>query len=216
VSSVFAFNNLDRWLISHAYTEKNPSVQCVRQGLALDEKRTMFRGRVWPEGNDHYPAPKGAKTLPQDAKDVWFPGVHGDVGGGYEETESGLAKVALHWMIEQTRHTGLLYDQKVIDLLVMGTGGGDYIGPDAHGIKHNSMSKLWSILEFIPRRQPALSRKTSIGGWQIPWFEPRFPPEGSRIHQSVFDRITAGEASPHNLPNDYEREPWSNGFDAYD
>jgi len=30
---------------------------------------------------------------------VWFPGVHADIGGGYLENEARLSDVALNWMV---------------------------------------------------------------------------------------------------------------------
>src|SRR5450756_740209 len=35
----------------------------------------------------------------QNLKQVWFAGVHSDVGGSYAEAESGLSKIALRWML---------------------------------------------------------------------------------------------------------------------
>ena len=32
---------------------------------------------------------------PQDIRQVWFAGVHADIGSGYPEKESGLSKFAL-------------------------------------------------------------------------------------------------------------------------
>jgi hypothetical protein len=40
---------------------------------------------------------------PKDLKQVWFPGVRCDVGGGYLEAESGLSKVALEWMLDEAQ-----------------------------------------------------------------------------------------------------------------
>ena len=40
-----------------------------------------------------------------DLKQVWFPGVHCDVGGGYRET--GLSNGALKWMIDEAVRVGL-------------------------------------------------------------------------------------------------------------
>ena len=37
---------------------------------------------------------------------VWFSGVHSDVGGGYPEAESGRVKISLIWMIEAARRPG--------------------------------------------------------------------------------------------------------------
>ena len=32
-------------------------------------------------------------------KQVWFPGAHSNVGGGYPEAESGLSKITLRWLL---------------------------------------------------------------------------------------------------------------------
>ena len=58
-----------------------------------------MRGRI---AQDFRPNPFNRKfDVAQDIKQVWFAGVHADIGGGYEETESGLSKFPLAWMIEE-------------------------------------------------------------------------------------------------------------------
>ncbi|KAI9741729.1 MAG: hypothetical protein M1834_000115 [Cirrosporium novae-zelandiae] len=72
--------------------QKVPSnVEYAFQALALDEFRRPFSPSLWhvPEGEP------GPKTL----KQVWFPGVHTDVGGGYEDT--GISDITLAWMMSQ-------------------------------------------------------------------------------------------------------------------
>ena len=70
------------------YTADNPDIEIGRHAIALDERRAFFRTNLW--------RPKKAppKSGPQDLKQVWFAGVHSDIGGGYPESESGLAKIA--------------------------------------------------------------------------------------------------------------------------
>lgn len=66
------------------YTHRNPSVKVFRQANSLDERRRMFRLEPW-EPNQVFMNNRFSKTNnsePQDAKQVWFPGVHADVGGG--------------------------------------------------------------------------------------------------------------------------------------
>jgi hypothetical protein len=45
-----------------------------------------------------------------DNLQVWFPGVHCDVGRGYPEEESGLSKLALQWMLGEAEQHGLRVD----------------------------------------------------------------------------------------------------------
>src|SRR5258708_17539926 len=60
----------------------------IRHAVSIDERRAYFPQNMWTGTSTH-----------QDAiKQVWFPGVHCDVGGGYKEfEEAGLSKGALHW-----------------------------------------------------------------------------------------------------------------------
>jgi hypothetical protein len=60
------------------------------QALAIDERRGNFQAAVW--------VPKhGARN--QVLEQVWFPGVHSNVGGGY--VDHGLSDTALVWMLCQ-------------------------------------------------------------------------------------------------------------------
>ncbi|GJD97688.1 hypothetical protein OCOJLMKI_4921 [Methylobacterium iners] len=84
-----------------AFTQANPSVKVFRQAMAIDERRRMFRLEPWKEPqtfmrNRFSPA---NNAEPQDALQVWFAGVHADIGGSYPESESGLSKFPLIWMI---------------------------------------------------------------------------------------------------------------------
>ncbi len=85
------------------YTQHNPSVKVFRQAIAIDERRRMFRLSQWddPQNSMNNRFSKTNNSEPQDIKQVWFSGVHADVGGGYPEAESGLSKFPLIWMIEE-------------------------------------------------------------------------------------------------------------------
>lgn len=66
--------------------------------LAIDERRRPFSPSLWevePESN-------------QVLQQVWFPGVHSNIGGGY--SKDGLANGALHWIKGTSRLHGLELD----------------------------------------------------------------------------------------------------------
>jgi hypothetical protein len=69
-------------------TKLAANVTYAYHALGLDEQRTAFRPTLW-EG----PVPPQV----QDMQQVWFPGVHSNVGGGY--AEAGLSNGALDWMV---------------------------------------------------------------------------------------------------------------------
>jgi Uncharacterized alpha/beta hydrolase domain (DUF2235) len=60
-------------------------------------------------------APNGG---PKDLKQVWFPGVHCDIGGGYPKSESGLSRIALEWMIKEAVNAGLFTDDARANLIL--------------------------------------------------------------------------------------------------
>ncbi|QBB68976.1 DUF2235 domain-containing protein [Pseudolysobacter antarcticus] len=82
-----------------------PIFRHVRHALALDELRWPYRPRLY----------KIPEELPEghSAKQVWFAGVHSDVGGGY--AQSGLANASLHWMLREANAHGLLLDFNELD-----------------------------------------------------------------------------------------------------
>ncbi|MBD3664755.1 DUF2235 domain-containing protein [Sulfitobacter sp. TSTF-M16] len=189
-----------------AHTARNPSVQIVRHAVAIDERRTMFRPQLWPEGQTFEPNRfNKAGEKPQDAREVWFSGVHGDVGGGYPEAKSALAKLPLAWLIDQAREAGLRFNQKLIDRLVLGADD-KYVKPDPTAKVQDSMSFGWKLLEFVPRSKPSGSRRASLAGFSLPLMEPRHIPEGARIHRSVVDRIEGLKKPLPNLPASYSVE----------
>ena len=83
-------------------------------------------------------------------KQVWFPGVHCDVGGGYPEAESGLAKIALKWMVDEARLAGLMLNEEKVSL-VLGERGEGYAAPDPDGCLHDSLTPYWKPVEFMPK-----------------------------------------------------------------
>jgi uncharacterized protein (DUF2235 family) len=78
------------WPISFRNKKLSETVICARHALSLDDERTAF-----------HPLRIDRKTEKDRAriKEVWFAGVHSDVGGGYPEDD--LAIVALNWMTEE-------------------------------------------------------------------------------------------------------------------
>jgi hypothetical protein len=71
-------------------TEVSGIVDHSCQALAIDEHRQEFEAAVWD-----VPRHAGYKTVEQ----VWFPGAHADIGGGYEDR--GLSDLTLDWMLNR-------------------------------------------------------------------------------------------------------------------
>ena len=81
-------------------------VRNAYHALAIDERRRPFRPTLWVQQDD-----AENQTLEQ----VWFSGVHCDVGGGYRDP--GLSEIPLLWMAEKARSCGLVFkpDHLVVD-----------------------------------------------------------------------------------------------------
>lgn len=77
-------------------TDLSGIVTNAYQALAIDEKRRHFKPTLWNKRPD---------TEHQTLEQVWFAGVHSNVGGGYPST--GLSDVALAWMCDKAKACGL-------------------------------------------------------------------------------------------------------------
>jgi len=189
------------------YTEQNPSVRAFRHALAIDERRRMFRASRWKPGQKYVAKPFSSGEPPdQDALEMWFAGVHSDVGGGYPEAESGLSKFPLIWIVEAARADGLVIDTAMFNHLVKGKprkgSRHDYVAPDATAKQHNSLSWAWWPLEVLPKA--AKYRETRRRGWGVYWplGERRVVRPGDLVHISVRARMKARpDYRPVNLAN---------------
>lgn len=177
--------------IAFPYTSKLDNVKKVRHALAIDERRKHYK---------HYPVNEGHKNL----KEVFFAGVHSDVGGSYPEETSGLSKITLKWMIDELRNSGLRLDPDCVDRYVLGLknkrGGKAYFPPDHKTPIHNSLTTLFIAGDFMPRFRFSKT-KGLLGHMKIDFslWPGRDVPEGATIHQSVWDKIDQTDYKPRNL-----------------
>lgn len=82
----------------HPNTDHNELVQRVCHAVAMDEERNAF--------------PQQLMGVHQANKtEVWFPGVHRDVGGGLTKNDT-IANAALGWMADEAVQSGLRLTEK--------------------------------------------------------------------------------------------------------
>ena len=80
---------------THAVSELTPSSRIKRcHALSIDDDRRTFYPELWNE--------KGIPAAQVDQ--VWFAGVHSNVGGGY--VKHGMSLVALDWMMAEAERCG--------------------------------------------------------------------------------------------------------------
>ena len=101
------------------------------QALAIDERRKPFVPSLWKRDDP-------SKAPNQVLEQAWFPGVHGDVGGGY--AEAGLSDCSLLWMIAGAQHAGLSFAAL------------DGFGPSHAATAHESMTLWYRLLGDGTRR----------------------------------------------------------------
>ena len=120
-------------------TELSKAVEHARHALALDERRQTFSPTLWSR---QWPG--------QTVTQVWVPGVHGDVGGGYPETE--LSDGPLAWMIEEARGLGIGFREDACTRLTH--------RPD--GQLHDSVTGIFRRLRQRPRAAPRIREADDV------------------------------------------------------
>jgi uncharacterized protein (DUF2235 family) len=132
-------------------------VKNAYHALSIDERRGPFEPTLWvhKKQDDDAPAP-----LPpgQTVEQVWFSGVHSDVGGGYPDPS--LAEIALNWLADRARACGLVL--KTDHLVVTAPpceeakrAKGLQLAPDAVGMLHDSMTWFYKRLGPYDRQLTA-------------------------------------------------------------
>lgn len=171
---------------------KNDDFHIVRHAVSIDERRAFFR-------ENSFGTPANPR---QDLLEVWFAGVHSDVGGSYAESESQLSKLALRWMICEAECAGLKVDrQRKADIL---GGQPPYVAPDPNTkYLHRSLHGWWWLAEVWPKIVHVQSAK---GVWtkslRVNLGRRRFIPSDSLVHESVEERMANPSLgyAPSNLP----------------
>jgi len=163
------------------YTHQNPGIKSVRHAVSVDERRAFFRSNLI------------SATPDQDAVEVWFPGVHCDVGGGYSDSESW--RVAFGLILRAAEKAGLLIDEKRRQTVL----GKPPARPWADKI-HNSLTLPWWLVEVLPKFP--YSTTTKSHHFYINLGRRRRIDPGSLLHRSVLERMAdpALSYSPSNIP----------------
>ena len=162
----------------------------VCHALALDDERHTFHPVLLDESTPDFvnPDQEGpvAHTDEERVTQVWFAGVHSNVGGGYPD--DSLAHVPLLWMAAEAAKQKLRLHQHMIDLW---TARADPNGPAS-----DSRRGLGAYYRYNPRSIKKLT-KDRFAEVTI---------ERPKIHESVFKRIVGGrdDYAPIVLPEQYD------------
>lgn len=145
-----ARNFLNKKLHFHD-VQLSDKVDVALHAVAIDEKRDEFAPTLWV--ND-----TGVVANNQVVEQVWFAGVHSNVGGSYKD--SGLSDVALDWMLKRVmQHTDLVFDPEYIKQCV---------NPDFKGKCVESRSALYISSKIYPYQRlvrQVIPCTKGLGGW---------------------------------------------------
>jgi hypothetical protein len=130
-------------------TTLSDQVEHARHAVAIDEMRASFSPTLWTQIHSR-----------PTVKQLWFPGVHCDVGGGYPE--KGLSDGALEWMIKEAGALELEFQPEMLR----------QVRPDFQDVLHSSRSGLFKFFRSQPRSIPSLVSTSNP----------------STVHQSALDR----------------------------
>ena len=110
-------DEMTRGVSKYIYPLELPDHQIVRervtracQALALDEERTTFHPELWDEKivpPSQFDPDTPRAIADEQISQVWFTGVHSNVGGGYPD--DSLAYIPFVWMITEAQRSGLKF-----------------------------------------------------------------------------------------------------------
>jgi uncharacterized protein (DUF2235 family) len=129
-----------RWTFHDTTLSK--AVHNAFHAISIDERRKPFVPTLWVKKVDEH----GNVVEPpehQTVEQMWFAGVHSDVGGGYREAD--LSDIPLRWLVDRARECGLVL--KPVEL------GGE---GNASAPLHNSLSFFYRLLGPVDRRLVAI------------------------------------------------------------
>lgn len=164
--------------------------------LSIDDERTTFHPTLWDESKEEALKPRddGKRYLADERiSQVWFVGVHSNVGGGYPE--DSLAQIPLIWIMSEAAAAGLIF--KSHPQASPQTLQHPQTAEDKDGRIYDPRGGLGGYYRYGPRDITALGKGllSRKGGAAVP-----------RIHETVLARIKnhAHLYAPVGLPAEYE------------
>jgi uncharacterized protein (DUF2235 family) len=197
------------WPLSMRNRDLSSKVKKAVHALSLDDERNSFHPLLWNETGSSPGSATAApvrlkekeKTIRQERlSQVWFCGMHANVGGGYPD--DFLSFVPLNWVLRQTG-AHVIFNKAKRDEYAKAAR--------ITGVMHDSRAGLGAYYRLLPRKLDKLTHTSRA----IFKFEKGNMPgigednvveiDRSKIHHSVFDRITADGTgyAPIVLPGKY-------------
>lgn len=172
-----------------------PEVLHARHALALDDERDTFHPLLWDE-QDLKDA-KGCQDT-ERLKQVWFAGMHADVGGGYPD--DSLSFHPLNWMMQEANKACLRFIEDAQKR---------FAPPPAQSAPmHNSRKGIAGYYRYQPRRLSAYDDPPDPETVVMvdPSLKAKVAIPMIHLHHSVIDRIQSSseQYAPIVLPETFE------------
>ena len=206
------------WPLTVKDRDLSGRIQWARHALSLDEQRESFEPMLW---NEH--GKPVAKNIDDESlSQVWFPGVHANIGGGYPDDVQAFT--SLNWMLDQSeKNNGLVYILHERNKYQV----------DANGPINDNRQGVGNFYRYAPRNLKLLCKqeKPGLANWLKckfnlgkklengtaleSWVQDKtslldihlnsVDIKTPKIHHSVFDRVAnSGDAyAPINIPGNY-------------
>jgi uncharacterized protein (DUF2235 family) len=167
------------WPLTMRDLNLDERVERARHALSLDDERNTFHPRLWNEKPDPDDDTVGVPGGNRDTKhidderisQVWFSGVHSNVGGGYPD--DSVSFVSLDWIMTEAQKYGLRFSQNIWDAF--------RALADENGVIYDSRHGVGGYYRYNPRRIEQLTNKKEV------------TVERTKVHASVFRRIAVGQ-----------------------
>lgn len=182
-------------------------VQRACHALSVDDERTTFHPVLWTEADEKSTPrrPDGFTYVPDERiSQVWFAGVHSNVGGGYPD--DSLAHIPLLWMMGEARACGLVFKENSEADPAAAKFDPDafrsaYSHQDKDGRLYDSRAGLGGYYRYGPRRLDLLCAQRFSGKPHDAVVIGR-----PKIHEKVLQRIAnrAHAYAPAVLPKDFD------------
>ena len=149
--------------------------------LALDDERNAFHPRLWDES---------CEADRNRIRQVWFAGMHSDVGGGY--ADQGLSHVSLDWVMTAAENAAP--DRALRLRFVERVRSIQRELSDENGPMNDSRRGLAGYYRYNPRRLERLYADAGMAGVR------------PKVHMSALRRIAVGQDAyaPIVLPRDFD------------
>jgi hypothetical protein len=171
VKEIADFINLTIYRFKFENQDLADNVARACHALSIDDERKTFHPLLWNENEE-------TQSI---IEQVWFSGVHANVGGGYPK--QGMSLVTLDWMLHKAGEKGLIFNVHDEQNFTEHRNVNDKL--------YNSRSGIKAIYRYTPRNIGTICAQHDV------------PP---RVHLSALQRVaqsTEGYA-PGNVPNTLE------------